>query len=87
MNYTESQLRTIGGKRWLKRKWKSHLFLGVMCIVWVIATQLLLKQSVQNTIVAVAPVVLVLVNLLVSFKKAGQSLVNEVKSNPAIDLG
>ena len=85
---TESQIKSIGGNRWIRRKMKRLLLICGVCVVWAVAVGFLLDNSKPTTVwVAMSPIVLLYLIGLVTFNKAGQIFYNEVKDKPEpIDL-
>lgn len=84
---TESQIKNVGGNRWMKRKSKSLFALAVLCLAWMFITSAVLKAGYLNSIVTVAPSVISLFGWTWKFNQAGKNLWNKVRKLPEpIDL-
>lgn len=72
----------------MKRKGKALLVLFVLCLLWAFMTAAILKDSLLNSFVIVAPLLLAFIGWAWKYSKEGTKFWNEVKDKPEpVDLG
>lgn len=82
MKYTESQIKSIGSQRWLKRKGKRILLLLALGIAWIFAVNFFMPKP--SIIVLIAPLVLVVINVVWGYIQARNVFYRKVKENPEL---
>jgi hypothetical protein len=84
---TESEIKNIGGNRWLKRRAKRLVLIFGICIAWIIVVSLLRTQSLTTQWIMLAPSVLFVLIIIVVGNKASKIFWDSVKDKPEpIDL-
>lgn len=82
MKYTQSQVKSIGGKRYLKRKTKHIVILSVLSVVWVLLVNWLTTDIASW--VYFAPIALALVNIIWGYLQSRSLLWKRYQKNPEI---
>ena len=92
MEYTESQIKTIGGKRYFKRKTKRIMLLSVLTLAWIPLAMYMVKGNptfnnyhiIIKLFMYLAPFLLVASNIFIGYKQACKVFLEKVKKNPSL---
>jgi len=80
VEYTDSQIKVIGAKLWLKKRMKRLLILYAIGVVWwFIVGGLLHTSSVNNFLVSIAPLVLIIFNMVWTMIQAANIYLDKYK--------
>lgn len=92
MEYTEAQVKAIGGKRYFKRKTKRITLLSVITLAWIPLAMYMVKGNptfdnyniVIKLFIYLAPFLLVSSNIIIGYKQACKVFLEKVKNNPEL---
>jgi uncharacterized membrane protein len=79
---TPSEIKAIGGKRYLKKRWKKILIALGMSIIWVPLVDYLTTEVAWW--VYIAPLTIVSVNILVTYMQSREAFYKKVMADPTI---
>lgn len=82
VRYTEAQIKSIGSQRWLKRRGKRILLLLALTIGWIFLVRVFMAKP--SIIVLIAPLVLVVINVVWGYIQARNVFYRKVKENPEL---
>lgn len=82
MKYTPAQIKTIGGNRYLKKQQKRIIISLVLALAW-IPLVMWLTTSIKAW-VYVAPLIIVVGNIIISYFQARKVFYLKVRQNPEI---
>ena len=82
MKYTASQIKAIGGKRYLKKKMKRIVLAIVLSLAWIPLVDYFTTEIAWW--VYIAPITIVSVNLLVSYVQSRNEFYKKAKADPSI---
>ncbi len=85
---SESEIKSVGGKRWTMQHGKVLLILAIAAVVFMFVINGVLSSSPMNQLLSIAPAVILLLYWLQRYSDAGRKFWEEVggKQEP-IDLG
>jgi hypothetical protein len=82
MKFTESQIKAIGGKRFIKKRYKRIFLLYVLSLAWIPLVYWLMAKP--AFIIIYAPVFIVTLNVVWGYIQSRNLFYAKVKKNPEL---
>ena len=79
---TESQIKTWGGNRFARKKWKSWTITFILAVGFGFIFDTFMKPTVMGNIISILPLLIVFVAFFYSMSKAGKKFWEEIKDKP-----
>jgi peptidoglycan/LPS O-acetylase OafA/YrhL len=82
MKYTESQIKAIGGKRFIKKRYKRIFLLYVLCLGWIPLVYWLVNEP--QWLILYAPITLITLNVIWGYIQSRNIFYEKIKKNPEL---
>jgi putative flippase GtrA len=82
MKYTTEQIKSIGGKRFLKKRIKRILLLLVLCVGWIFLVKAMMNKP--SPVITFAPLALIVINIVWGYVQSRNLFYEKVKKNPEL---
>lgn len=82
MKYSESQIKSIGGNRFLKKRAKRITILYILSFAWIPLVYTMINKP--SILIVIAPLALVTINLVMGYMQSRKLYYNKIKNNPEL---
>ncbi len=84
---SEGRIKSLGGDRWLRRRYKSLLIAFILAMLWFFPISLIMKGAI-GAVLSLIPLLVGFIALTYAYRRAGNKLWGQVKDKEQpVDLG